>query len=107
MTRNQAMKRLEHLTAEKRDQEVTLSFEELESCIPVPDGPEQILEEKELRSAITRFLETRRSESRTIFLRRYFFFDSVKEIARRYGLSESRVKSSLMRTRNKLRTYLY
>ena len=52
------------------------------------------------------FLEGQDMESRCIFLRRYFFFDSVGEIALRYGISQSKVKSRLMRTRNKLKAYL-
>lgn len=104
--RNQALKKLEQLQRKKRNAEAILSFEELGDCIPAPSGPEELLEEKELRRAIVAFLQTRRSISRILFLRRYFFFDSVKEIAQAYGLSESKVKSSLMRTRNQLKLYL-
>lgn len=98
--------KLEQLQRKKRNAEVTLSFEELGGCIPATRGPEELLEEKELRRAIVAFLQTRRSISRILFLRRYFFFDSVKEIAQAYDLSDSKVKSSLMRTRNQLKLYL-
>lgn len=106
ITRNLAMKRLEHRNAAKRSAEAVLSFEELSECLSAPGGPEQVVEEQALREAITTFLEEQDSESRVLFLRRYFFFDSVKEIAGRYGLSESKVKSKLMRTRNKMKIHL-
>lgn len=106
ITRNLALKKLEHQTAEKRDRNATLSFDELDECLSAPGDREQAVDAIVLRQAITDFLQDQSKENRCIFLRRYFFFDSVKEIARRYGLSESKVKSSLLRTRNKLRTYL-
>ena len=106
VVRNQAWKRLEFAAAGKRNAEAAHTFAELDGCIPDALQPEQILEEKQLREAIIRFLQTRRKDSRIIFLRRYFFFDSVREIAQRYSISESKVKSSLLRTRNQLRLYL-
>lgn len=106
ITRNLAMKRLEHLTAEKRGAAATVSFEELDQCLRAPGDSDQMVESIALRQAITAFLQGQSRENRCIFLRRYFFFDTVEEIARRYSFSESKVKSSLLRTRNKLRTYL-
>lgn len=104
--RNLALKRLEHLAAEKRNADALASFDELEEILSAPGTVEDALQEQALRQAILGFLEGQRKENRILFLRRYFFFDSVKEIARNYGLSESKVKSSLMRTRNKLKAYL-
>ena len=106
ITRNLAMKRLEYLSADKRNPEVALSFDELDTCLPAPGGPEQSVQADALRQAITAFLQKQCRENRLIFLRRYFFFDSVNEISKRYRLSESKVKSSLLRTRHKLRIYL-
>lgn len=106
IVRNLAMKRLSYLTAQKRTSEVELSFEELDACMAGPGDPHQILEGKELEEAVTAFLEKQDRESRIYFLRRYWFFDSVKEIARRYGVSESKVKVKLFRTRNALKEYL-
>lgn len=106
ITRNLAIKKLEHLTAEMRDTNATVSFDELDECLSAPGDREQVVDSIALRQAITVFLQGQSKENRCIFLRRYFFFDSVKEIAGCYGLSESKVKSSLLRTRNKLRTYL-
>ena len=55
---------------------------------------------------ITRHLRTVSREKRVIFVRRYFYLESIAEISRKYGFSESKVKSSLFRTRNGLRDYL-
>lgn len=106
VVRNLAMKRLSYLTAEKRSVEAEVSFEELDACLAGPGDPQQILEGKELENAITAFLRSQDKESRKFFLRRYYFFDSVREIADRYGVNESKVKVKLFRTRNKLKEYL-
>lgn len=106
ITRNLAMKRLEHLSAAKRKTEAMLSFEELSTCLPASDDLTQQVRSQAFRESITHFLEVQDADSRRIFLRRYFFFDSVKEIALRYEISQSKVKSRLMRTREKLKTYL-
>ena len=106
ITRNLALKRLEHLSAAKRNTEVILSFEELSECLCAKDDLVQAMDEQVLRQAIVAFLETRDKESRCLFLRRYFFFDSIKEISTRYGMTQSKVKSRLMRTRDQLKTYL-
>lgn len=106
VTRNLAMKRLEYRNAAKRDGEASVSFEELSACLESPGGLEELLDEKALRESIAEFLKHQNRESRNIFLRRYFFFDSVREIANRYSLTESKVKSRLMRTRTKLRVHL-
>lgn len=106
ITRNLALKRREQLSAAKRNMEAVLSFEELSECLSAPDDVESIVEARALRQAIADFLELQDRESRCIFLCRYFFFDSVREIGRRYGMSQSKVKSRLMRTRNELKRYL-
>ena len=64
------------------------------------------MESKELRRILEAFLDSLSKENRLIFLRRYLYVDTVAEIAARYGISESKVKTQLHRTRAKLRTYL-
>ena len=105
ITRNLAMKRLTYRNAEKRTA-VTVSFEELEECIPAAQTPERRLEGRVLTDALERFLDTLDRESRQIFLRRYWFFDSVDQIAEKLGVSQSKVKTRLFRTRNKLKVFL-
>lgn len=79
---------------------------EMEQCIPSPDDVACRLERDELARAINGFLDTQRTDARNVFLRRYWFLDTIPAIARRYGFSESKVKSMLFRSRNQLRAYL-
>ena len=67
---------------------------------------EQALEARELAEAIDRFLRTLPERECSIFLRRYWYVDSVQDIAARYALRENTAKSILFRTREKLRRYL-
>ncbi|MBQ8995379.1 MAG: RNA polymerase subunit sigma-70, partial [Oscillospiraceae bacterium] len=59
-----------------------------------------------LGKSISGFLATLKEEQRSMFVRRYWFFDPISDIAKRYGYSESKVKSTLFRTREKLKTHL-
>lgn len=79
---------------------------EMEQCIPAPDDVQCRIDEMALREAINGFLSTLKEEKRNIFLRRYWYLDSVADIAKRFGLSESKVKTTLFRCRGQLREYL-
>ena len=79
---------------------------ELEQCIPAPDDAACRLEEQVLAEAINGFLRTLSEEKRNIFLRRYWYLDSVAAIAGRFALSQSKVKTTLLRCRRQLREYL-
>ena len=107
ITRNLALDRWDWNHAAKRGGgEVAASLEELGECIPAPQDTEQIVQNKELVRALDTFLEGLPAETRKVFLRRYWNLSPVKEIASFYGLSESKVKMLLMRTRNALKAYL-
>jgi len=107
ITRNLALKRYERDRAQKRGGgQVMLALEELGECIPDPEGLDRQMEDRELACLLNRFLAGLNGENRKIFLRRYWQFCTVKEIAALYGISESKVKMSLMRTRGKLKSYL-
>lgn len=80
--------------------------DELEQCIPAPDDTECRIDDYLLREAINGFLGTLEEEKRSIFLRRYWYLDSVSAIAGRFSLSESNVKTILFRCRSRLRSYL-
>ena len=82
-----------------------MSFEELSYVLPDEQAAAQ-MEDQQLGWIISDFLRTEKEEARRVFLRKYWFFDSVSEIAQRYGYSENKVKSMLLRTRNRLREYL-
>ena len=93
--------------AQKRSaSEYALSADELEEVIAGNTSPGEGLEAEELAAAVNRFLKTLPSKTYRLFLRRYYFFDSLKEAAANSGMSESKAKSLLFRTRKALRTYL-
>ena len=81
-------------------------LEELGDCLSSGDTPEEVVSAAELGRAIDRFLRTLPDKDCCIFLRRYWYLDAVGDIARRYHMAEGSVKSSLFRTRKKLREYL-
>ena len=83
---------------------MTLS-EELALCIP-DETRDREAEGKEIARAMNRFLEQLPQESRVIFLRRYWYCETVAEIAQRHHFSESKVKTRLHRIRGQLRAYL-
>lgn len=105
ITRNLAMKRLTRQNAEKR-QAVTVSFEELNQCIPDDKTVEQALEGKELTRLLDAFLDTLGEEDRNLFVRRYWFFDSIRQLSRSFGITENHVKIKLYRMRKALKHYL-
>ena len=91
--------------AAKRNAEVVALTDEMELCIPDPSRDRE-MEAKEIGKALNAFLESLPKETRLIFLRRYWHVDTIEEIAARYGITESKVKMQLSRTRAKLCTYL-
>lgn len=90
----------------KRSAHLCTLSAELEQCIPAPDDAACRLDELTLRDAINGFLGTLSEEKRNIFLRRYWYLDSIADIAQRYALSESKVKTTLFRCRDRLRKHL-
>ena len=79
--------------------------QEMEQCIP-DRSHERKLEGEEIGGVLNRFLDSISLESRLIFMRRYWYTDSIAEIAERYHISQSKVKTQLHRTRNKLQLFL-
>ena len=79
---------------------------ELGDCVPTPRGTEKALEDQEIAALISDFLRRLSKEHRAIFLRRYWYGQSVAEIAEALGCGQGKVKSALFRTRKALRTYL-
>lgn len=103
--RNFALGVLDWKSAAKRKGEVVFLSAEMEACIPDP-AHERRLEGEELGKLLNRFLESLSYENRVIFLRRYWYLDTIAEIADRYGISQSKVKTQLHRTRTKLHAFL-
>lgn len=107
VTRNLALKRWEKYTAEKRGGgQVVLALDELSECIPDPNRMERMVDNRYLVELLNHFLGELPTETRRIFLLRYWQLAPVKEIAAACGISESKVKMTLMRTRGKLKSYL-
>ncbi|MBQ4467611.1 MAG: RNA polymerase sigma factor [Firmicutes bacterium] len=80
--------------------------EEMEQCIPAPDDTECRIDEIVLNEAINDFLGNLSEEKRNVFLRRYWYLDSIADISKRFALSESKVTSMLFRCRKQLREHL-
>ena len=76
------------------------------TCIPAGGSVEQTMDERELGQAIDRFLRTIPEKQCSLFLRRYWYAESISQIAERYSLKENTVKSILFRTREQLRKFL-
>ena len=103
--RNFALDKLDWKNAAKRKAEIVSLTQEMEACVP-DAARDRTLEGKELGMILDSFLRTLNAENRMIFMRRYWFADTVAEIAVRYGISESAVRMRLNRTRDKLAIYL-
>lgn len=107
ITRRLALKRLRGSLAEKRGGgETAASFEELEECIPSQKSIDDWIEIEALTQILNEFLDMLPDNERRVFLRRYWYFDSVKTIAAGFGFTESKVKMLLKRTRDKLKERL-
>lgn len=107
LTRNLAFNRYKRAAAEKRGGgEVPAVLEELAELVSGGDTVEEELDRKELAAAIDTFLGGLTPQKRSIFLRRYWYTDSVASIAARYGMGEGAVSMTLSRLRSKLRDYL-
>ena len=101
IVRNLSLNRLKELTAAKRSRDLTVSFEELEACIPMPDEESPALAEE-----LAAFLKTEGETDRALFVGRYWFACSVEELARRTGMTKRAVHMRIFRTRERLRAYL-
>jgi len=90
----------------KRHAHISELDAELERCIPSPSDIDCLMNESELRKAINGFLASLDTEKRKIFVRRYWYMDSISDISKRMGISQSKVKTTLYRCRNSFREYL-
>ena len=105
ITRNLSLKRLESMTRQKRSQPTLISLDELAEVLSdesISDG----VSDENIGKLISDFLRKEKSEIRNVFIRKYYFFDSISDIARRYGFTESKVKNMLHHSRTKLKKYL-
>ena len=107
LTRRISIDRFRYRMRDKRmGSEYAISLSELSDCVSGGNTAEEIFNAKALADAIGVYLRLQSREVQTAFLGRYYFLDPVKEIAAYLGMSESKVKSLLYRTRLGLREYL-
>ena len=105
IARNLSLKRLEFMKRKKRSAEIILSLDELAAVLPderyAPD-----VSDEDVGKLISKFLRSQEEYVRNVFIRKYFYFASIREIAKCYSFTESKVKNMLFYTRNKLKDYL-
>ena len=106
IVRNQAIKKYHENTALKRNSIYDTSLDELEEVLPSSASVEGELEAKEVSAIIDRFLETLDKQSRTMFIRRYWYSDSIEEIALSFKTSKHYISVRLSRIRKALKKYL-
>ena len=105
ITRNLALKRVQYNKCQKRSSELSVSLSELEEILP-DDRVSTSVDDEEIGRAINDFLAKQKPIVRKVFVLKYVYFYTQKEIAERFSFSEDKVNSMLFRTRKKLRDYL-
>jgi len=103
--RNMALKRLEYLSAEKRNNRYDLSLDELAACLPDEDI-EHIFNAREIAASVNSFLEKDTAVNRYIFIRRYWYGDAVEDISKDINMKSGTVSVRLNRIRTKLKEHL-
>lgn len=107
IVRNISLKVYYRKEAAKRNSIYDVAIQELEAYLSAPSTVETEIEARELARIIENFLDTLTVDNRVIFMRRYWFSDSYKDIAERVGLTEKNVSVRLTRIRQKMKQYLF
>lgn len=107
ITRNLSLNRYRRAHQKKREiDRMAVCLDELQECVSGGVTPERVVEQGYLGQLISGFLRELPKEERIMFVRRYFYMDSVAEVAKRLGCSESKVKTTMFRCRKKLQEIL-
>ena len=106
IVRNNAINLWNKNHRKKRYNGMTELLSELEESIPSPRTMERELEARELSDCLDHWLRALKQEDRVLFLRRYWYLDSVEQMAKRFAMSKTQVTTTLHRLRVKLRAYL-
>ncbi len=106
ITRRLSISRYRKIHAGKRNPEMEVLLEELEQCVPDGSDPAQELEAKELGEIISNWLDQLPEASRLVFVRRYWYGDSLEELSRTFGLPKALLSQRLSRMRGRLKAYL-
>lgn len=108
LTRNLSLNRYKHNHAAKRGGgQVPVILDEIMEFVSGTDSVEQEIDRRELKKTIDAFLGSLPSDKRSIFVCRYWYFDSISDIALRFGMTENHVSVTLSRLRLELRNYLF
>lgn len=103
LTRNISISRWRKTNAKKRGNgEMEIALEELEECVSGEQSIEDTILRKETAAALNRFLASLSKDERKVFLCRYWYVNSLSDIAGRTGYSVGKVKSMLFRLRKRL-----
>lgn len=105
IVRNLAVKKYHENTAQKRGPVYTEALDELSECFPDPACPEDTLDKEEYSALLDGFLKTLDRDTRVLFMRRYWYSESVPSLARLFCVSEHTVSVRLWRVREKLKAY--
>lgn len=107
ITRNLALNKYKHYTAQKRGSgQVSLALDELQECLSTNNGVDKVIDDLTLTDVLNRFLASLPSETRKVFMRRYWYLSSIKDIADDFKISESKTKMMLLRARKELKKIL-
>lgn len=107
ITRNLSLDRWKGKHAMKRGSgEMTLALDELAECVPDRNSTEDAVEAAELERLLNEFLHTLPEQECNVFLRRYWYVEEYRDIAKKYGMNLNTVRTTLFRTRAKLKSFL-
>ncbi len=107
ITRRISIDRWRKRTAEKRGSgQMEAVLDELSDCVASAENVEQTVEQQMVAERINAFVQSLPDAEQRVFLCRYFYMDPVEDIAKRFGFSQSKIKSMMQRTRKKLRVFL-
>ncbi len=106
IARNLSVTKYHQNTAQKRNSSYDVALDELEACLAAPDGVDDTLTAAELTAALNRFLAGLDRERRILFVRHYWYGDSIEELAGRFACKPNTISVRLMRLRERLRKQL-
>lgn len=106
ITRNISISRFRALRAKKRYNGIELMLSELEECVPDSSNVEQTIEAKELSSYINAWLYIQSEKDAVVFIRRYWYGDSVQDLAKKSGTTAAKMAQTMLRLRKSLKAYL-
>lgn len=106
IVRNLSVRKYHANTAQKRNSHYDIALDELADCLASKSSVETARSERELTRLLNRFLDTLGKDNRVMFVRRYWYADSISDIATRFHMSSNRAAVRLFRTREKLKAYL-